>query len=142
MMGAILFFSEDTLFKPKQKAELRKWVNNCVMAEGFKIQEINFIFCTDDYLLEINKNYLDHDTYTDIITFDNGEQNGKVLGDIFISVDRINENAAKFGVSERDELHRVMIHGVLHLLGYTDKDHKTKAQMTDRENHYLGLRNF
>jgi rRNA maturation RNase YbeY len=141
-MGAILFFSEDTLFKPKQKAELRKWVNNCVMAEGFKIQEINFIFCTDDYLLEINKNYLDHDTYTDIITFDNGEQNGKVLGDIFISVDRINENAAKFGVSERDELHRVMIHGVLHLLGYTDKDHKTKAQMTDRENHYLGLRNF
>ncbi len=141
-MGAILFFSEDTLFKPKQKAELRKWVNNCVMAEGFKIQEINFIFCTDDYLLEINKNYLDHDTYTDIITFDNGEQNGKVLGDIFISVDRIHENAAKFGVSERDELHRVMIHGVLHLLGYTDKDHKTKAQMTDRENHYLGLRNF
>jgi len=141
-MGAVLFFSEDTLFKPKQKAELRKWVNNCVMAEGFKIQEINFIFCTDDYLLEINKNYLDHDTYTDIITFDNGEQNGKVLGDIFISVDRINENAAKFGVSERDELHRVMIHGVLHLLGYTDKDHKTKAQMTDRENHYLGLRNF
>lgn len=141
-MGAILFFSEDTLFKPKQKAELRKWVNNCVMAEGFKIQEINFIFCTDDYLLEINKNYLDHDTYTDIITFDNGEQNGKVLGDIFISVDRINENAAKFEVSERDELHRVMIHGVLHLLGYTDKDHKTKAQMTDRENHYLGLRNF
>ena len=141
-MGAILFFSEDTLFKPKQKAELRKWVNNCVMAEGFKIQEINFIFCTDDYLLEINKNYLDHDTYTDIITFDNGEQNGKVLGDIFISVDRINENAAKFGVSERDELHRVMIHGVLHLLGYTDKDKKTKAQMTDRENHYLGLRNF
>ncbi len=141
-MGAILFFSEDTLFKPKQKAELRKWVNNCVMAEGLKIQEINFIFCSDDYLLEINKNYLDHDTYTDIITFDNGEQNGKVLGDIFISVDRINENAAKFGVSERDELHRVMIHGVLHLLGYTDKDHKTKAQMTDRENHYLGLRNF
>ncbi len=141
-MGAILFFSEDTLFKPKQKAELRNWINNCVVAEGFKIQEINFIFCSDDYLLEINKNYLDHDTYTDIITFDNGEQNGKVLGDIFISVDRIHENAAKFGVSERDELHRVMIHGVLHLLGYTDKDHKTKAQMTDRENHYLGLRNF
>src|SRR5258708_7697776 len=102
-MPAINFFEEDTTFKPKQKAELRQWIKDTVIAEGFKLKELNYIFCSDAYLLQINRQYLDHDTYTDIVTFDNSEVEGDIVGDIFISIDRIRENGTKFKTGEADE---------------------------------------
>ncbi|GGB17695.1 MULTISPECIES: rRNA maturation RNase YbeY [Mucilaginibacter] len=141
-MPAINFFEEDTTFKPKQKAQLRQWIKETVIAEGFKLRELNYIFCSDAYLLQINQQYLDHDTYTDIVTFDNSEVEGEIVGDIFISIDRIRENGAKFKTGETNELHRVIIHGALHLLGYTDKSVVTKQKMTQKEDEYLAKRNF
>jgi rRNA maturation RNase YbeY len=138
----IRFFSEDIKLLLKNKTQLRDWFINTAKAEGNSIKELNYIFCSDAYLLEMNQSYLNHDTYTDIITFDNSETNGKVLGDIFISIDRIKENAKNFGVTESEELHRVMIHGLLHLLGYGDKSKAEKTIMTEKENHYLALRPF
>lgn len=99
-------------------------------------------FCSDAYLLPMNQQYLDHDTYTDIITFDNSEVEGDIVGDIFISVERVRENAAKFNITETDELHRVIIHGALHLLGYTDKSVVTKKKMTQKEDECLAKRTF
>jgi len=141
-MPAINFFEEDTTFKPKQKTQLRQWIRDTVIAEGFKLKELNYIFCSDAYLLQINQQYLDHDTFTDIVTFDNSEVEGDIVGDIFISIDRIRENGAKFKTGETDELHRVIIHGALHLLGYTDKSVITKQKMTQKEDEYLAKRNF
>ncbi|MFC3197256.1 rRNA maturation RNase YbeY [Parapedobacter deserti] len=141
-MRNIHFFSEDTDFQLKQKGAVRHWLSNSVVAEGFRTGEINIIFCSDPYLLDINKQYLKHDTYTDIVTFDSSEKENVVAGDIFISVDRIRENAAKFGVPERDELHRVIIHGILHLCGYRDKKKADKLQMTEKEDFYLAKRVF
>ena len=138
----IRFFTEDIKLLLKNKAQLRDWFINTAKAESNCIKELNYVFCSDAYLLEMNQLYLKHDTYTDIITFDNSETDMKVLGDIFISIDRIRENAKNFGVTETDELHRVMIHGLLHLLGYGDKSKTEKAKMTEKENHYLALRPF
>ena len=138
----IRFFTEDSSVALKNKAKLRDWFINTAKAEGNSIKELNYIFCSDAYLLEMNQSYLNHDTYTDIITFDNSETDRKVLGDIFISIDRIKENAKNFGVTESEELHRVMIHGLLHLLGYSDKSKAEKTTMTEKENHYLALRHF
>lgn len=138
----IQFFSEDIQFTLKQKLLVRAWIRTTILTEGYKLGELNFIFCNDDYLLEINKKYLQHDTYTDIVTFDNSDTENLIIGDIFISVDRVKENSEKFNVNERDELHRVMIHGTLHLLGYPDKGAKAKKLMTSREDHYLSLRGF
>ena len=138
----IHFFFEETSFTLKSKTNLRNWINSTIEAEKHILNELNFIFCSDDYLLEINQQYLKHDTYTDIITFDNSEEKGQIYGDIFISIDRIRENAKTFKVSFSDELHRVIIHGTLHLLGYPDKKKEEKALMTEKENHYLALRNF
>jgi rRNA maturation RNase YbeY len=141
-MPAINFFEEDTNFKPKQKAQLRQWIKDTVVAEGYKLKELNYIFCSDAYLLQINQQYLDHDTFTDIVTFDNSEVEGDIVGDIFISIDRIRENGEKFKSGETNELHRVIIHGALHLLGYTDKSVVTKQKMTQKEDEYLAKRNF
>jgi probable rRNA maturation factor len=136
----IFFFEEDIEFKPKNKAKLRDWIKATVIAEGYTLSELNYIFCSDTYLLALNQQYLDHDTYTDIITFDNSEIDDVIVGDIFISVDRIRENAKLFAVTEADELHRVMIHGALHLLGYMDKTKPDKILMTEKENLYLAKR--
>jgi probable rRNA maturation factor len=122
------------------KTNLRKWLKTSILNEGKKLKELNLIFCSDDFLLDINKKYLGHSTYTDIITFDNHQREGYIEGDIFISIDRVRENAAKYKITERDELHRVMIHGVLHLLGYKDKSPADKELMTSKENQYLALR--
>ena len=138
----IHFFSEDLNYTLKQKLLVRSWIRDTITAEGFKLGELNFIFCSDDYLLEINRQYLNHDSYTDIITFDNSETKSLIVGDIFISIDRVRENSIQFGVAERDELHRVMIHGSLHLLGYPDKGARAKKVMTGKEDHYLSARNF
>ncbi|GAB3922619.1 rRNA maturation RNase YbeY [Mucilaginibacter myungsuensis] len=141
-MPAITFFEEDTKFKPKNKVALRKWIKDTIVAEGYKLDELNYIFCSDAYLLQINQQYLNHDTYTDIVTFDNSEEEKVIVGDIFISVERIIENAAKFKVSTDDELHRVIIHGALHLLGYKDKTKASKTLMTNMEDKYLATRSF
>ena len=110
-MSTINFFLEDVTFSLKNKIKLRSWIKSTITSEGKKLNELNFIFCNDAYLLNINRQYLNHDTYTDIITFDNSEKEGVITGDIFISYDRIVENSHKFNVSETDELHRVIIHG-------------------------------
>ncbi|MGN5955350.1 rRNA maturation RNase YbeY [Sphingobacterium lactis] len=139
----IQFFTEDIDFNIKEKQKLRTWIGETIKAEGFnRIGELSFVLCSDNYLLEINKQYLNHDTYTDIVTFDSSETEDSIAGDIFISIERIRENASKFNVSERDELHRVIIHGVLHLCGYYDKKKEDKTRMTEMENYYLGKRSF
>ena len=141
-MPAINFFEEDIAYKLKQKTAVRNWVTETIQAEGFKLKELNYIFCSDSYLLQINQQYLDHDTYTDIVTFDNSDIAKTITGDIFISIDRICENASKFGVTEANELHRVIIHGALHLLGYKDKSPADKKKMTLKEDFYLNKRSF
>jgi len=139
----IHFFAEDITFNLKEREKVRQWIGQTIKDEGYnRLGELNFIFCSDEYLLTINKQYLDHDTYTDIVTFDSSEEESVIAGDIFISIDRIRENAAKFAVAEREELHRVMIHGVLHLCGYYDKKKDDKALMSQKEDHYLKARPF
>jgi len=139
----IQFFSEDIDFTIKDKQRVREWIFSTIKEEGFKrVGQLSFVFCSDTYLLEINKQYLDHDTFTDIVTFDSSEMEDVIAGDIFISVDRIRENAEKFTVPERDELHRVVIHGVLHLCGYYDKKKEDKTLMTQKEDYYLSKRIF
>lgn len=138
----IHFFSEDLEFTLKQKTNVRNWIKSTIIAEGYALDELNFIFCSDAYLLTINQQYLDHDTYTDIITFDNSEEEDRITGDIFISVERVRENANHFGVAFEDELHRVIIHGTLHLLGYPDKTKVEKTRMTQKEDEYLAKRGF
>jgi len=141
-MPAIQFFEEDISYKLKNKTKVKQWIKDTITAEGFKLKELTYVFCSDAYLLPLNQQYLDHDTYTDIITFDNSEVEGDIVGDIFISVERIRENAAKFGITETEELHRVIIHGALHLLGYTDKSIVTKKKMTQKEEEDLAKRMF
>lgn len=141
-MPSINFFEEDVRFRLKEKNKVKAWIKAAIATEGYRLQELNYIFCSDQYLLQINQQYLDHDTYTDIITFDNSEKPGTIVGDIFISIDRIRENAVKFNSGEKNELHRVIIHGALHLLGYPDKKAESKKIMTMKEDHYLALRNF
>jgi probable rRNA maturation factor len=133
----IHFFSESTSFKPQKITNLRNWINQIITAEKYQLLELNFIFCSDNYLLKINKEFLNHDTYTDIITFDNSEEKEEIAGDIFISIDRVRENAKTFQISTQNELNRVIVHGVLHLLGYKDKIKKDKQEMTDKEDYYL-----
>jgi probable rRNA maturation factor len=139
-MRAIQFFEEDITYKLKDKTKVRHWVIAAIIAEGFELSELSYIFCSDAFLLRINQQYLDHDTYTDVISFGHSEEEGKIAGDIFISIPRIQENAGKYDVSETEELHRVIIHGTLHLLGYTDKSFAAKKRMTKKEDFYLALR--
>lgn len=138
----INFFTEDISFKLTQKGLVRTWIRNTIITEKHKLKLLNFIFCSDSYLLNINQQYLKHDTYTDIVTFDNSDLKQEIVGDIFISLDRIRENAKELNVNEKDELHRVMIHGTLHLLGYPDKGKSAKALMTEKEDLYLSKRAF
>lgn len=127
----ILGYSEQTIL----------WIVNAVKSEGLEPGPIAFIWCSDDYLHRMNVAYLGHDTLTDVITFDYGEH-PFVSGDLFISIDRIQENARSYGIPFEQELHRVMIHGVLHLCGYKDKKPEQKAEMTEKEDYYLSLRDF
>ncbi len=136
-MPAINFFNEDIGFKLNSKLKLKKWIKETLISEGYKLNELNYILCSDDYLLQINQQYLAHDTYTDIITFNNSEIEKEITGDIFISIERIKENAEKFGVTAQQELQRVLIHGALHLCGYKDKKPADKKLMTQKEDFYL-----
>jgi len=138
-MPAITFFTEDIKFTLKHKTIIRAWIKATIVAEGYKLSELNFILCSDEYLLRINQDYLQHDDYTDVITFDNSEELKMIVGDIFISIDRIKENAANFGSTALAELCRVIIHGTLHLLGYKDKTKAAKTLMTSKEDEYLSM---
>lgn len=142
----INFFTQDLKFTLKNKTHVRTWLTTVAKKEGGAIEDLTYIFCSDAYLLNLNKKHLKHDTLTDIITFDNTASGSPslfqgggqgVVGDIFISVERVKENAEKFNVSRDHELHRVMVHGLLHLLGYKDKKPADKAQMTGKEDYYL-----
>ena len=126
-------FNYETDFKIEDEHRLENWIKTIVADKGFEIGEINYIFCDDAYLLKLNIEFLQHDTLTDIISFDNTM--GKLIsGDIFISVERVSDNAKDFKVSFDDELHRVMIHGVLHYLGFKDKNEEDKKEMRRQEN--------
>ena len=135
----ITFNTEDIKLTLKSKSLLKQWIASTIEKKKRKTGEITFIFCSDAYLLKINNEFLNHDTFTDIITFDYSKENHllPVSGDIFISVERVKENALKFSKPFEDELHRVIIHGVLHLLGYTDKTKSTKAEMRKQEDECL-----
>jgi probable rRNA maturation factor len=141
-MPRISFFEEDIHYNLKDKLKVKQWIKDTIAAEGYKLDELTYVFCSDAYLLQINQQYLNHDTYTDIITFDNSSVDKVITGDIFISIDRIRENAAKFNQSVTDELHRVIIHGALHLLGYKDKTATDSKNMTQMEDKYLDKRAF
>lgn len=127
----INFYSEND-FNLEEENLYEKWLKEVISSEGKKLGEISFIFCNDEYLLEINQKYLDHDTFTDIISFDNSV--GKILGgDIFISTERVKENAEQFSVEFKEELKRVMVHGILHFCGYKDKTTDEKKLMRSKE---------
>ncbi|HYG14416.1 MAG TPA: rRNA maturation RNase YbeY [Bacteroidia bacterium] len=133
----INFFTEGVSNPVKNKTILKNWIKLVIGNEGKKPGDINIIFCDDEYLLSINKEYLEHDYYTDIITFN--YNNEKVNGDLFISLDRVGDNAEKNNVPRETELHRVIIHGVLHLLGYNDKTKDEETVIREKEDACLGL---
>jgi probable rRNA maturation factor len=139
-MKIIHFYSEDTSFTLKQKNKVRTWLLAVIEDYNKQPSLINYIFTSDAHLLEINKNFLNHDTYTDIITFDQSSEPNHIEADIYISIDRVKENAKSLNNTFSDELHRVMIHGILHLMGFNDKTDSQKKEMRKTENHYLALR--
>ncbi len=138
-MPAISFFSEDIEFTLSKPRKTVAWLKEVIKIEGGTLSNLNFIFCSDSHLHSLNIKYLGHTTLTDIITFDNAENEGEIEGDIFISIERVRENAKKFDVSFENELHRVLVHGVLHLLGYNDKTQAQKRAMRQKEDSHLSL---
>lgn len=136
--GKIYFNQIDSTTLIKQKTTLRKWVNLTIKKEGFILGEISYNFCSDNTLLEINRQHLNHDFYTDIITF-NLNEGKQIMGDIYISTERVKENATTLKTDFSTELHRVLIHGVLHLCGYKDKTKKEATGMREKEDYYLSL---
>ena len=136
---AIIFSVEEISFNLKEKNKIKRWIKNVIENEEKKLGEISYIFCSDEYLLDINQKYLEHNTYTDIITFDYIENLNIISGDIFVSIDRVKENSIKFKVTFEEELRRVLIHGILHLLGYPDKKPSEEKKMREKENEALLL---
>jgi probable rRNA maturation factor len=136
----IQFFNEDITYTLKKKQSLRQWITETIIRERRNAGSLNFIFCSDRYLQLFNASYLHHRALTDVITFDTSDNEVTISGDIYISLERIRENALKYHVSLKDEMHRVMIHGVLHLLGYTDKSKEQKKNIRLIEDKYLSLR--
>lgn len=135
---AISFTSESVKFSPKQKTKLKNWVETVIKKEKKIPAAVNYVFSDDKFLLKLNIQFLKHDSYTDIITFDYNEGK-KIAGDIFISIDRVKDNAKKFKVKAEEELLRVMIHGVLHLCGYKDKSKIDKTEIRKKEDAALAL---
>jgi rRNA maturation RNase YbeY len=136
----IFYNNIDINFIFKDKTNIKKWIIRCIKEEKKGINFISFNFCSDEYILELNKSSLAHDYYTDILTFELNNKNEDIEGDIYISIDRIKENAKVVNESIINELHRVLIHGVLHLCGYKDKTPKEYNKMKEKENYYLNKR--
>ena len=136
-MANIRFFFEDITYKVSFPIKTKRWIEEIVKSENFTLHGINYILCSDEYLLQINRDYLEHDYYTDIITFDNSESDEAIEGDIFISLERVFENAKMESVKEEEELRRVFAHGVLHLCGYNDHTEEEQSLMRQKEDSYL-----
>lgn len=135
----IRYFTEDTAFNFKGRTLNNKWLKMVAESEIRRIGDISIIFCSDNYILDVNMQYLQHDYFTDIITFDYCHDN-VLSGDLFISVDSVRENATYYGTEFADELNRVIVHGVLHLIGFDDHTEEDIAVMRSKENYYLDLR--
>lgn len=134
----MIIFNYETDLQLENQEHISNWISKAISEEGFSEGEINYIFCDDVYLLGLNIEFLDHDTLTDIISFD--YTLGKLInGDVYISVERVRENAEEFAVSFENELSRVMIHGILHYCGYKDKTESEETQMRLKENYYMAL---
>lgn len=135
----VRYFTEDIKFEYKNRLFNNRWLKMVAGSEMKKLGDINIIFCSDNYILDVNMRYLQHDYFTDIITFDYCE--GSVLsGDLFISIDSVRENSEHYGTAFDEELHRVIVHGVLHLIGYDDHSDEDIAMMRSKENYYLNMR--
>ena len=135
----ISYYFQDTDFKFRDRRKTNEWLKLAAESEIRRIGNISIIFCSDNYVLDINQKYLRHDYFTDIITFDYCEGD-RLSGDLFISVDSVRENSVEFGTEFKDELNRVIIHGLLHLVGYDDHTEKDIKLMRSKENYYLSLR--
>jgi rRNA maturation RNase YbeY len=135
----INFFTEELTFILPQKKNIRKWIEEIIHRENKKPGILNFIFCSDAYLLDLNIKYLNHNTFTDVITFDQSLDGTDISGDIYISIDRIKENAKTFKTRFNSELNRVMCHGILHLIGYNDKTSEESRIIKGKEDYYLSL---
>jgi probable rRNA maturation factor len=138
MSATINFYNQDNPYSLKQKTIIKRWLIDSAKKEGFSIKDLNYIFCSDDYLLSINQEHLKHDYYTDIISFDYTEKQ-LISGDIFISIDRVKDNAKTYNQEFIKELYRVMIHGVLHFMGYKDKTTNEKQVMRAKEDAFVAL---
>lgn len=136
--GKVVFNDTDIKTSFKDRTKIKEWINQAIKKEKYKLGELSYNFCSDEYLLQINIEHLNHDFYTDIITFELNE--GKtIIGDIYISIDRVKDNAKQNNKTFNNELMRVLIHGVLHLCGYKDKTKKDAALMREKEDYYLSL---
>ena len=135
----INFFCEDIEFKVPQSRSTKTWLKSIATTEGFELNQLNYLFCSDEHILSINRQYLEHDFYTDIITFDNSEDEKVIEGDIFISIERVQENAKNLNQIFEVEFRRVLAHGVLHLCGYDDTDDSQEEMMRTKEDFYLSL---
>ena len=135
----ISYYFQDTDFKFRDRRRTNEWLKLAAESEIRRIGNISIIFCSDNYVLDINQKYLQHDYFTDIITFDYCEGD-RLSGDLFISVDSVRENSVEFETEFKDELNRVIIHGLLHLVGYDDHTEKDIKLMRSKENYYLSLR--
>lgn len=133
----ILFHEADIAFSLAQSKTCRRWLASVVEQERKAVKALHYIFCSDTYLHEVNLKYLNHDTLTDIITFPLSEEGAAIESDIFISIERVRENAETFGVGFQQELYRVIVHGLLHLLGYRDKTEAEVKEMREKEDFYL-----
>lgn len=136
----ISYFTEDTDFRFKGRALNNRWLRMVAESEIKRVGDLSIIFCSDNYILDVNMRYLQHDYFTDIITFDYCEGN-RLSGDLFISVDSVRENALFYGTEFSDELNRVMVHGLLHLIGYDDHTEEDQKTMREKEDYYLSVRN-
>jgi rRNA maturation RNase YbeY len=138
-MKSIYFHNADRVFNLPNKTALKKFIADLFKREYYVLYELNYIFCSDEYLLQINKDHLQHDYYTDIITFDLSEQKNKVIGEIYISLDRVKDNAQTLGTTFKEESLRVIFHGALHLCGYKDKTATHEKIMRRKEDEYIAL---
>jgi probable rRNA maturation factor len=136
-MSAIDFCAEEIDYTLNDSFRIIQWLEDVATSENVILEELTYIFCSDEYILEINKSHLNHDYFTDIITFDNSFEGDNIMGDIYISIDTVTDNARTYNVTFDQELHRVMVHGLLHLCGYNDKTETEQNQMTEKENFYL-----
>ena len=138
----IEFFTEEVEFEVENEEKVKQWLSEIISKNSFELESLNYIFCSDEYLHQMNVQYLEHDTLTDVITFDNSDIEGVIEGDVFISIDRVVDNAASFNIPTKVELHGVMAHGLLHLLGYEDKSPEKQILMRSKEDECLQLLKF